>query len=523
MKSLVGLVPLTTVLGAFTTPVVYLATKSRRATFAYATLFSLSALVLSLAVAVEVYAGKEVVVYNAGGWPGPVGIVYVVDGVNALLALVTAFLSFLIFVYSYEYVRDSGYPWYLVMLLGAETGLLGVIYTGDVFNLFVMIEVTAISSYGLVMYYRWRATSIVSGLKYAFIGALGTTGFLLALAIVYAVFGSLNLVDIGLKAMGYPGSAVTGGPLEDAALAVGLVLALSLWAFTIKSGVFPNHFWLPDAHPAAPTPVSALLSGLVVNAGAVSLYKVLYLGFSASQLPGVRVVVESVSLIALVTGLASSFLGGLLMAVQADVKRLIAYSTVMNMGFVFMSIATLSPIGVLGFVYYTVVHSLAKATLFLSVGPVIRAAASRRLDRIAGLGRIIAPSGVALAVSTLTLAGIPPLPGFLGKLLIYQALFQYNVAAAVLFVVSSAVGLVSYMRLFYVLLVSPPTQTPAPVHAPLMKSVLAVLSAVLVAAGLVFTFSRPAFDYVFYEPVKAVGDVASYLKSLSTSLYGLPG
>ena len=523
MNNIAGLTPLTPIIGGFTTPIVYLVSKSRRVVFAYAIFFALVTTALSLLVAVEVYGGGSVIVYNAGGWPGPVGIVYVVDEANALLGLLTSTLILLVLLYSYEYITDAGYPWYLIMLLGVESGLLGVVYTCDVFNLFVMIEVTAVSSYGLVMYYRWRASSIISGLKYAFIGALGTTGFLLALALAYAVFGSLNLVDIGLKAMGLQGSVVTGVGVEDSALAVGLILALSLWTFTIKSGVFPNHFWLPDAHPAAPTPISAVLSGLVVNAGAVALYKLLYIGFSASSLPAVKPVVEVVSAITAITGICSALIGGLLMLVQTDVKRLIAYSTVMNMGYIFASLATLSPSGILAFLYYTIIHSIAKATLFLSTGPLIKVAGSRRLDSIAGLGLRVKPAGAALALATLTLAGVPPLPGFLGKLLIYRALFDYSIPLAVAFVVASAIGFISYMRLFYVVLVSPVSSVGKPVRLPLITSILVVLSVALIVLGCVFTFSQTVFNGVFGVAVERVSDVGRYLSSLSEYLYGVAG
>jgi len=259
--------------------------------------------------------------------------------------LVTALVMTVMITYSVEYITDEGYPWYITLLLGAYSGMLGVIATSDVFNLFVMLEVTGVSSYGLVMYYRSKAGSIVSGLKYAFIGAMGTTLYLLALAIVYNTYGTLNLVDISLKTHGYPGSYITSGKVMYYTVSIGVITGLAFWTFSIKSGVFPNHFWLPDAHPAAPAPVSAMLSGLVVNTSAVGLFKVLYLIYGGSIMENLVPVRNTISLLVVSMGAVSALVGSLLMLIQDDVKRLIAYSTVMNTGYIFMSIGVLSTSG----------------------------------------------------------------------------------------------------------------------------------------------------------------------------------
>jgi len=316
--------------------------------------------------------------------------------------LVTALVMTVMITYSVEYITDEGYPWYITLLLGAYSGMLGVIATSDVFNLFVMLEVTGVSSYGLVMYYRSKAGSIVSGLKYAFIGAMGTTLYLLALAIVYNTYGTLNLVDISLKTHGYPGSYITSGQVMYDAVSIGVIMGLAFWTFNIKSSVFPNHFWLPDAHPAAPAPVSAMLSGLVVNTGAVGLFKVLYLIYGGSIMENLVPVRNTISLLVVSMGAISALVGSLLMLIQDDVKRLIAYSTVMNTGCIFMSIGVLSASEVLAFLYHTVIHSLAKSTLFLDTGVLVKYAGSRRMDDLAGLGKKHLLPGLAIGISVFT-------------------------------------------------------------------------------------------------------------------------
>lgn len=483
IEILAGLIPLLPAFGAFTIPIIYLASRRRLVVMGYGALISLISLVISISLVVDVYNRDTPVVFKAGGWPAPVGIVYIIDRFTAVLSLITCFIGFLIFLYSISYITDENYPWYTALLLGALSGILGVTLTGDLFNLFVMLEVVSTSSYGLVMYYRRRANSIVSGLKYAFIGALGTTLYLLAMGITYSAFNTLNVVDFSIKIR------ESYQPIVNSAFAI--IMVLALWAFSIKSGVFPNHFWLPDAHPAAPTPISALLSGLVVNTGVVALYKFLYIAtWSTPQSPLPHTLGEVkyvISLLTTVMGVLSAIIGALLMYIQRDVKRLIAYSTVMNLGYIFMATGCGTGNGLKAALLYISVHSIAKATLFLSTGVFIKAVKSRDLEKLAGSRKASTIGTIALAISTLTLAGVPPLPGFLAKLLLYEALFEYSMPLAVLMIIASAIGLVSYMKLFYTIILAPPTTSMTRVDMKLAKLVLVIFILVLMTIGILFT------------------------------------
>lgn len=498
---LAGLVPFTPIIAAFLLPLVYIATRSRYAVFLYTSAALALTFVLSTIVAIEAYRSGTPIVFKAGGWPAPIGIVYIADMFTSMVAVVSTFLLLLISIYSVSYITDAGYPWYSVLLLGVSSGILGVTYTGDMFNLFVMLEVTSVSSYALVMYYMNRADSLLSGLKYAFIGALGTTLYLLSMGIAYSAFDTLNFVDFANKLR-------LGEAIWATQVAYGLVMVISFWAFSIKSGLFPNHFWLPDAHPAAPTPISALLSGLVVNTGVVGLYKFLYYASwssPGSPLPAYAEAAKSVVLmLAIGTGAASAVLGALLMFIQRDVKRLIAYSTIMNLGYLFMAAGCPTTRGLTALLYYMTVHSVAKATLFLSAGVFIKAARSRDLSKLAGLGPRYRIAGAAMAISALTLAGLPPLPGFLAKVVLYEALFEVNIAYAITMVVASAIGMLSYIRLLYTIMLEPPVTKPTHVDMVCAKVVLLLLSVVLVVMGVLFLFNIQLLDAVFAEAAKQV-------------------
>ena len=506
---LIGLLPLITLVTSFTMPLINYSVKGNRKIIqVVAIIASLIPLTISLKLVDLAYSTNEVIIYKFGGWPPPIGITYMLDKMNSILILTTTFLMFLIVIYSYDYLKKhGGLGWYYTLYFGLETGLLGVLLTGDVFNLFVMIEVVSVASYSLVMFYRHRGDSIAAGLKYAFIGSLGTTIYFLALGIIYGVYGTVNLFDLTCKTHGYP-YPYTGLPVGDIVLGSAIALVLVSWTFMIKSGVFPNHFWLPDAHPAAPTPISAILSGLVVNVGAYAMFRYIYVIYGGSLGPALSFVLNIVSTILLITGSLSAIIGSLLMHFQTDVKRIIAYSTVMHMGYLFMAIGVRSELGATAFILHMINHSIAKASLFLAAGVFIYVVGTRYLNKLGGLAQSLPLATFALAVSGLNLAGVPPLPVFYSKLVLFNALFQYNIAYAIILVVTSAIALIAYIRILYVVIfgsreVREIGKTPAGI-----KAVLLLLTIVMIVMGIGISY---IIDMYIYPAAHQTIDVFNYM------------
>ena len=440
----VALTPIIPIVFAFALPMLSIVFKgNRKVVEGYALVGTGLTLLTSVLLFLKVYSSSAPLVYSFGGWRAPVGIIYEVDRLGALMAIVTTFLMFLITIYSYRYIEE-GLEWYYTLYLGLEAGLLGVFLTGDAFNLFVMIEVTSIAAYALVMFYRNRWRALSAGLRYAFIGAVGTTIYFIALAIIYYAFGTLNMANMSALLHGMT-FQVVGSPYASLVKASAVALALAVWAFLIKAAIVPNHFWLPDAHPAAPTPVSAVLSGLVVNAGVYAVMRFIFTIYRGT-VPGV---IHALSVVLMVVGAASALLGAILMVVQRDVKRLIAYSTIMHMGYIVMAIGVGSQLALEAAIFHTVNHAIAKALLFLSVGIFIRMAGSRDIARLSGLGRKASVAMIPLAISALSLVGIPPFNVFFSKLLLFDALSQRSYVLALVLVVSSVIALTSYMRVLY--------------------------------------------------------------------------
>ncbi len=448
--NVVGLTPIIPILFAFALPITSIIIgENRKIVGAYALIGTGLTLFSAFRLFQLAYSSKEPLIYTFGGWAAPVGIIYEVDRMSALIALVTAALMFLIAVYSYRYLEgESGLEWYYTLYLGLEAGLLGVLLTGDAFNLFVMIEVTSIAAYALVMFYRDRGDSVFAGLKYALIGAVGTTMYFLALGVLYYAFGTLNFANLSalIHGMSFP---VVGKPWGDVVIASGVALALATWAFLIKAAVFPNHFWLPDAHPAAPSPISAVLSGLVVNVGVYALARFIYTVYGGTLSSGLSSVVHSLSLILMFLGAISALFGALMMLVQSDVKRLIAYSTIMHMGYLVMAVGVGTQLALSAALFHMVNHAVAKALLFLSAGVFIHAAGSRNVEDLAGLGRRMPVATVSLAIASLSLVGVPPFNVFFSKLLLFNAFIEKSFWLALVLVISSVIALVAYVRVFY--------------------------------------------------------------------------
>ena len=522
IQSVGVIVPL--LMGAsFALPVFSLFIKRRSFYYTYACVFSGIALI---ATAVNTYLviklGKPIV-YLFSGWPPPIGIVYEVDLLSATLGLLTAFIMFLITLYSVHYIKDPGYVWYYTLLLGLEAGLLGCIYTGDVFNLFVMIEVLSISAYALVSYYRSRPQAVEAAMKYAIFGAVATTIYFLAVIFIYASYGTLAMADLAIKSRTLgPTNVFSGGLFGNVVVATAIAIALSLWAFTYKAALFPNHFWLPDAHPEAPTPVSAALSGLVVNVGAYAVVRLLYTIFGrGSVVTGFRDVVLDALLI---LGILSGFVGALLMVVQNDVKRLLAYSTVSHMGLIFMGISlglsnlptSVVSAGLTAALYHIINHSVGKALLFMGVGIfIVLAGGTRDLNKLNGYGRLNKLAMIAVLIGFLQLMGVPPLGGFFSKLLLYLAFVKAGMLVpAVMVVLISAISVMGYIKVIHVLWFKPLEGEVKGRVGPQMTAVVFTLAIACIALGILNPFMTKWLTNVINSSLVAQG-ISNYINSFN--------
>jgi len=405
VKANVAVIPAVVVLplaGAFIGPL--LGSRYRGLSTALGCLTPLFLLILSLVAVFSVH-GATPLIYHLGGWRPPIGIVMVVDGLTAYMLVTVNLVASAIVLYARDYMerytsKDMFYTLVLLMLAGMN----GVIVAGDLFNLFVFLEIATVASYALVAFGTERH-ALEAAFKYAVMGTVGALFILLGIILLYGLTSTLNMADIRM---------VLATHTERHLLL--MVTVLFLMGFGLKAALVPFHAWLPDAHPAAPAPISAMLSGVLIKSlGVYALSRILYHVIGPTPI---------VSAILRVLGTLSMVVGVLLAFGQRDLKRLLAYSSISQVGYVVLGIGLGTPLGILGGTFHLLNHAVGKALLFLNAGAVEYATDSRDRREMGGLAQKMPVTGTTAFMAAMSIAGLPPLGGFWSKLLIIMAAVQ---------------------------------------------------------------------------------------------------
>ncbi len=371
-----------------------------------------------LAGAVLLYAvwTQGILAVQVGNWSAPFGITFVADLLSAIMVTLSGLMGLSVVVYSFAHIdaqREAHgyYPLLQVLLVGVN----GALLTGDMFNLFVWFEVMLISSFVLIaLGGTWG--QLEGAIKYVTLNLMASALFLAAVGILYGVAGTLNMADLAVR-------------LPDVA-APGLVTTLAmlfLVAFGIKSAIFPFFFWLPASYHTPPTPISAIFAGLLTKVGVYVLIRVFTLIF-------VQDVGYTHTVIMVIAGL--TMITGVLGAVaQMDLRRLLSFHIVSQIGYMLMGLALFTPLALAGAIFFLIHNITAKANLFLISGVIRRLEGTESLKKLGGLYRGRPAFAVLFLVPALSLAGIPPLPGFWAKLTLIRAgleIQQYAIVAAAL-------------------------------------------------------------------------------------------
>ncbi len=351
--------------------------------------------------------------YLVGGWRHGIGISLYVDRVGAVMVALITLLTAMSTLYSFDRIAHNQGKYYVLLCL-LTAGLTGAVTTGDLFNLYVFTEIISITSYSLVAFER-RVSALEAAFKYLLYGALSGVLLLLSVVFLYFATGSLNLEVIGsrLGAVSPRVSAVMAG--------------LLLISFMVKLGLVPFHPWLADAHASAPSPISALLSGAVIKVGAYSIIRVLFLTFGMELMHQL-----AIPQILLALGMLTVVVGHLMASVQTESKRLLAYSSIANVGYIAMALGTGSAAGIAVALVYMVAHGIIKAGLFLTVGSLTHEAGSRQTTALKGAFYRWPVMSVLFGVLVLGILGIPPLAGFAGKWFLIESLLKSGHSLAVL-------------------------------------------------------------------------------------------
>ena len=386
--------------------------------------FSLLSISLSSIILVK---NSGMLVYKVGGWVPPIGICMVLDSLTSFMLVTVNLIAFLVTIYSISYMEGYTAKWkFYCLFLLMLAGMNGVIVTGDMFNLYVFLEIAAVSSYALVAF-GTEHEELEASFKYMVMGVLASTLILLGIVLLYSLTSTLNMADISRTL------AETG-----TSRIVFFVATLFLMGFGLKAALVPFHWWLPDAHPSAPAPISAMLSGVLIKVlGIYALARVLF---------NVLGITSTISTLLMGLGTISMVLGAFLAIGQDDIKRMLAYSSISQVGYIVLGIGIGTPLAILGGLFHLINHAVFKSLLFLNSGAIEYSTGTRDLKKMGGLNFRMPVTGYTSLVGSMSISGIPPLSGFWSKLVIIFAAIQ-----ARYFGLASIAILVSIITLAYYL------------------------------------------------------------------------
>jgi multicomponent Na+:H+ antiporter subunit D len=402
--------------------------KRRRLQAGWALAVMLTSLATSGWLLACVWSSGGAVVFQSGGWPAPVGISLVGDLLSATMAVMSQMVLSLGVVYALgSRDRVVGYPAFYPIFLTLAAGLTGVMLTGDLFNLFVFAELLVFSGTILTAVSDDRLGT-EAAFKYFYMSLLASATLLLAIGSLYVSYGTLNMADLARRIAAAPDT-----PLLPVAI------ALLIATFMVKSAVFPFHFWQPDFHTASPTAVSAMLSSVVVKMGVYGFLRMTTLLFVEQAAP--------VRGLLVVLGLAGIVYGGLGAVGTHNAKRMLAYSTLAQVGFILVAVGWGSRLALAAALVFAVNHSLIKAALLMLAGVVASRAPVKTaaFEVVSGLGKDMPLAGLLFFAGGLALVGIPPTNGFISKMMLFRSGIEASEFATL-----AAVCMVSVLTLVYV-------------------------------------------------------------------------
>ncbi len=406
--------------------------------------------------------------YEMGGWAPPWGIEYVVDTANAFILLLVAGIATVVLLFCYtsvgKEIRAGRQHLFYCMYTLCLTGLLGIAITGDAFNVFVFLEISSLSSYALIAMGGQRK-ALTAAFQYLVVGTIGATFFLIGVGLLYMMTGTLNMADLATRIPAIQDSR----PVLAAFAFITVGLAL-------KAALFPLHLWLPNAYAFAPSGVSAFIAATATK---VSLYVLLRFTFTVF---GADIAFRNLSLnlVLLLPAVIAMFAGSFSAIFQRDIKRMLAYSSVAQIGYITLAIALASHAGIQAAMIHIFNHGLMKAALFCAMGCIFYRIGSTRIDQIAGLGREMPWTFAAIAAAGLSLLGVPLTAGFISKWYLVQAALQSDMWwLVVLIAVSSMLALVYVWRLVEALYF----KEPPPGRGTVAEAPLSMLLPTLLLAG----------------------------------------
>ena len=423
------------------------------------------------------------------GFPPPMGSALRVDVLSAFMALIFCGIGLLVAIYSIRYMEeDTGLDKYYALLLTMVAGMVGVAFAWDFLTLFVFWETMAVSGYVLVGFRKYKWEPVEAGFKYLVMSTFGSILMFYGISFLFGLTGSLNFTHMAEALRGVE------SPMLYFALCMIVV------GFGITAAMVPFHTWLPDAHPAAPSGISAMLSGVVIKAGVYGMYRSVFTLFNPA--------IYNYGAVLMIFGVATLTVANLMALLQRDIKRLFAYSSIVNIGYIVTAggiaayvlttyyetnpvlASSVAVFALAGALFHVFNHAVGKGLLFLCSGCFLHEAKTRDLAQLEGIGRRMPWTGASLSIGLLALAGVPPFNGFWSKLFIILA--GLSVPGDVFMVVITAILILNaifaaayYLWVMQRIMLKQPTERAAKAHeVPFTMALpVVILAAICVIVG----------------------------------------
>ncbi|MCB2171194.1 hypothetical protein KQH65_00485 [archaeon] len=416
-----------------------------------------------------------------------------IDMLGVYMSFSIAFLGLLVSIYSISYMEhETRVAEFYTLVTFMIAGMFGIVFAGDLFTLFVFWELMGLSSYVLVSFLKQNWGPIEAGFKYLLMSATAGAFLLLSMALLYGLTGTLNF--------GMLANSIRGNPLTPWTV---LLFSTLIVGFGVKSAIVPMHTWLPDAHPEAPSPISALLSGVVIETGLYGLTRLLFVVFEPSvfKLPIAALAVLTMTV------------GNLLALLQGDLKRMLAYSSIAQIGYMLVGLSAGTVYGAQGLFLHVFNHSMMKGLAFLAAGSLIHIGNTRNIEDLKGIGRAMPLTTMGLFVSFMGLGGVPATSGFISKFMLFSSAIEVGMTwLTVIGVLNSALSMAYYLRVIKTLISDPIDSMKGLKEAPkLMVAVTVVMTLVVILFGV---WPEPAVSFAESAAEALVNGFNAYIGAI---------
>ena len=456
----------------------------------------------------------EIIVSWMGNW-SPIGgkafgIGLQIDSLGMFLALIITGASLLSVIYSLKYMsHDNGLEKYYVLFLLLTSSMIGFVFTGDLFNMYVMLEIMTFAAIALTAFRNYKDKSVEAAFKYIVTGSLGSSLILLGTCLIYSETKTLNLAEI----------AVVIKAMESMTPTLIVAFSLMMVGYAVKAFMVPCHTWPTDAHMAAPSSISMILSGVMSKTGIYAIIRLVFMIFGlASNKP--------VGYLILVWGVITMVIGVSMALLQHDFKRLLAFHSVSQIGYIITALGIaiietgeVSVLAMTGGTYHMINHAIFKGLLFLTAGAILYTTGTTDLESVSGLGKRMPFTMAMFLFGAAGISGIPPFNGFASKWMIYEAGFTGSLGiVSIIAVVVSALTLASFIKVGHSVFFGPIKKEHKNIEdvPTSMKIPMGVLALGIVIFGL---FPKVIVNKILIPVIKSVYDLTGYVSSALGNTY----